>query len=56
MAQGKKQYVLKIKSVLFDDIGNLRPIQKADWNDDYIRLDINDLNPVQIEPVDDLPF
>ena len=56
MAQGKKQYVLKVKSVLFDDIGNLRPIHKADWNDDYIRLDINDLNPVQIEPVDDLPF
>ena len=55
MAVNKKQYVLKVNSVLFDEVGNLRPIQKADWNDDYIRLEVNDLNQ-STELVDDLPF
>jgi hypothetical protein len=55
MVVNKKQYVLKVNSVLFDEVGNLRPIQKADWDDDYIRLEVNDLNQPN-EFVDDLPF
>jgi hypothetical protein len=57
MAQNKKQYILKVNSLLFDEVGNLRPIQKIDWNDNYISQEINDLSHTSTsEPIDDLPF
>ena len=53
----KKQYVLKVNSTLFDGNGNLRPIQKKDWNDDYIKIEVTDLSQAPENPaLDDLPF
>jgi hypothetical protein len=52
-----KMSVLKINTVLFDGLGNLKPMKKDEWIDENIRLEVTESkSQPKDEPVDDLPF
>lgn len=49
---GSQQNLLKIHSSLFDGNGNLKPMRKDGWNDNFIKHETKNIEPDD----DDLPF
>lgn len=52
----KKELLLKVNRSLFDKNGNLKPIKKEDWKDNFIYLEVTDVQDSSNDDDDDLPF